>query len=64
MPDLNSYTESVIAAIGEKASPRVKTALPILIKHLHAAVCSPSYSRRARDDKLTGIVENRSSRQN
>ncbi|GAA5834542.1 hypothetical protein JCM3766R1_003594 [Sporobolomyces carnicolor] len=38
MPDLNSYTESVIAAIGEKASPRVKTALPILIKHLHAAV--------------------------
>ncbi|GAA5933476.1 uncharacterized protein JCM15063_001323 [Sporobolomyces koalae] len=37
-PDYSTYTASVIAAIGSKASPRVKTALPILIKHLHAAV--------------------------
>ncbi|GAA5831971.1 hypothetical protein JCM5353_002827 [Sporobolomyces roseus] len=37
-PDYSTYTESVIAAIGSKASPRVKSALPILIRHLHAAV--------------------------
>ncbi|GAA5907506.1 uncharacterized protein JCM6883_001227 [Sporobolomyces salmoneus] len=37
-PDYSAYTESVIAAIGSKASPRVKSALPVLIKHLHAAV--------------------------
>jgi len=37
-PDYSAYTESVIAAIGSKASPRVNQALPILIRHLHAAV--------------------------
>ncbi|GAA6019108.1 hypothetical protein JCM11491_002849 [Sporobolomyces phaffii] len=37
-PEYSAYTDSVIAAIGSKASPRVKTALPILIRHLHAAV--------------------------
>ncbi|GAA6050658.1 hypothetical protein JCM3770_000877 [Rhodotorula araucariae] len=36
--DYQAYTESVVAAIGAKASPRVKQAFPILIKHLHAAV--------------------------
>lgn len=36
--DFKSYTDSVIAAIGQDASPRVKAAFPILIRHLHAAV--------------------------
>ncbi|KAM0750650.1 aromatic compound dioxygenase [Meredithblackwellia eburnea MCA 4105] len=33
-----NYTDSVIAAIGQKASPRVKQAFPILIQKLHEAV--------------------------
>ncbi|BGP00969.1 hypothetical protein NBRC10513v2_005024 [Rhodotorula toruloides] len=37
-PDYSAYTQSVIDAIGSKASPRVKQAFPILIKHLHAAI--------------------------
>ncbi|GAA5899389.1 hypothetical protein JCM5296_002282 [Sporobolomyces johnsonii] len=36
--DYSAYTQSVINAIGAKASPRVKQAFPILIKHLHQAV--------------------------
>ncbi|KAK4705560.1 hypothetical protein P7C70_g640, partial [Phenoliferia sp. Uapishka_3] len=34
----SAYTESVIAAIGKDASPRVKAAFPVLIRHLHQAV--------------------------
>jgi hypothetical protein len=41
--DYAAYTESVIAAIGDGASPRVKAAFPVLIRHLHQAV-SPSLS--------------------
>lgn len=33
--DLEQYTQSVIASISSKASPRVKKAFPILIKKLH-----------------------------
>ncbi|KAL8287545.1 hypothetical protein RQP46_003403 [Phenoliferia psychrophenolica] len=33
-----AYTESVISAIGKNASPRVKAAFPVLIRHLHAAI--------------------------
>jgi hypothetical protein len=36
--DYKDYTDSVIGAIGEKASPRVKAALPILIQKLHEGV--------------------------
>jgi len=36
--EFTKYTETVIAAIGPKASPRVKHVMPILIKHLHAAI--------------------------
>ncbi|GAA6028548.1 hypothetical protein JCM8097_007275 [Rhodosporidiobolus ruineniae] len=36
--DYAEYTANVIGAIGAKASPRVKQAFPILIKHLHAAI--------------------------
>lgn len=37
-PDYEAYTQSVIAAMGSQASPRVKQAFPILFKHLHAAI--------------------------
>ncbi|GHJ89993.1 hypothetical protein NliqN6_6395 [Naganishia liquefaciens] len=33
--DLEQYTQSVVAAISSKASPRVRKAFPILIKKLH-----------------------------
>ncbi|KAI5476759.1 catechol 1,2-dioxygenase [Pseudohyphozyma bogoriensis] len=36
--DYKKYTDSVIAAIGKDASPRVKEAFPILIQKLHEAV--------------------------
>ncbi|ORY74047.1 Intradiol ring-cleavage dioxygenase [Leucosporidium creatinivorum] len=42
--DLSAYTQSVIAAIGAKASPRVKAAFPILIKHLHAAIVESEFT--------------------
>lgn len=38
MTDFSIYTQSVIAAIGQNTSPRMKQAFPILIKHLHEAV--------------------------
>ncbi|KAJ3330180.1 hypothetical protein HDU93_000524 [Gonapodya sp. JEL0774] len=37
-PEYLAYTENVIKAIGPKASPRVKEALPILLRHIHAGV--------------------------
>lgn len=46
-PDLyKTYTASVIAAIGPKASPRVKAAFPILIQKLHEAVRRKDFMRR------------------
>ncbi|KAM0786398.1 hypothetical protein ACM66B_001865 [Microbotryomycetes sp. NB124-2] len=44
MSEYEQYTESVIAAIGSKASPRVKQAFPILLKHLHAAIVEAEMS--------------------
>lgn len=38
MADYTSYTQSVIDAIGENASPRIKKAFPIMIRKLHEAV--------------------------
>ena len=35
---------SVIEAIGPKASPRIKQVMPILIKHLHAAIVEADIS--------------------
>lgn len=46
--DYKDYTDAVVAAIGSKASPRVKHAFPILIRHLHAAV-SPAWRSLTRD---------------
>ncbi|GAA5999607.1 uncharacterized protein JCM10292_004266 [Rhodotorula paludigena] len=36
--DYKDYTDAVVAAIGSRASSRVKQAFPILIRHLHAAI--------------------------
>ncbi|SCZ87640.1 BZ3500_MvSof-1268-A1-R1_Chr2-2g05106 [Microbotryum saponariae] len=36
--DYSAYTQSVIDSIGKNASPRVKEAFPIMLKHLHAAI--------------------------
>ncbi|SCV70460.1 BQ2448_1854 [Microbotryum intermedium] len=36
--DYSTYTQSVIDSIGKNASPRVKEAFPIMLKHLHAAI--------------------------
>lgn len=33
-----AYTASVVAAIGENASPRVRDAFPVLLRKLHEAV--------------------------
>ncbi|GAA5906175.1 hypothetical protein JCM6882_006067 [Rhodosporidiobolus microsporus] len=38
------YTDRVAGAIGAKASPRVKEAMPILIRHLHAAIVESELS--------------------
>ncbi|GAA5870803.1 hypothetical protein JCM8547_001712 [Rhodosporidiobolus lusitaniae] len=38
LEDYAAYTATVCQAIGSKASPRVKQAFPILLKHLHAAI--------------------------
>lgn len=43
-PDYTAYTEAVIAAIGPKASPRIRETFPIMLKHLHAAIVEADMS--------------------